>query len=113
MKIKIVTGVVVILVLMIGAPSVYADSKCPPEGCDLPHAKDPQAAYQAGFQHGKNEGFKYILQPRKSFAFHTKEFNQGFIDGFCNGDLNGGGSDADAATFDCSQMSGQPNAIIR
>ena len=30
MKIKIVIGVVAILVLMIGAPSVYADSKCLP-----------------------------------------------------------------------------------
>ena len=47
------------------------------------------------------------------FAFHTKEFNQGFIDGICNGDPNGGGSDADEATCDCSQMSGQPNRIIR
>ena len=64
---------------MIGAPSVYADSKCPPEGCDLPHTKDPQAAYQAGFQHGKNEGFKYILQPGKSSHFIQRNSIKGLL----------------------------------
>ncbi len=33
---------------MIGAPSVYASNDFSP----LPHAKDPQAAYQAGYAHG-------------------------------------------------------------
>lgn len=26
----------------------------------------------------------YITQPGKGFAFHTQEFNQGYVDGFCS-----------------------------
>jgi hypothetical protein len=36
----------------------------------------------------------------ESFAFHTPEFNKGYVDGFCSVDPHGG-SDAEVATFNC------------
>jgi hypothetical protein len=43
--------------------------------------------YQAGYAHGvsdeKTNGTLYITQG-KGFASHTKEFNQGYIDGYCS-----------------------------
>jgi hypothetical protein len=106
MKIKIVIGVVAILVLMIGAPSVYTDSKCPPEGCDLPHAKGPQADYRAGYAHGVADAKAgctdrchwYILEPGKGFGFHTQEFNNGYVAAICAAGI---ASDADEATWNC------------
>ena len=92
------------IAFLIGAPAVYAST-------DLPHAKDPQAAYKAGYSHGIADGKDgcrhkdgchwYILEPGKGFGFHTKEFNQGYIDGFCHVSPNSG-SDADEATWSCS-----------
>jgi hypothetical protein len=66
--------------------------------------------YQSGFSHGVHDGKDsclhpgcnwYILQPGKGFAFHTKQFNQGYVDGFCSVSRSGQGSDADEATFTC------------
>jgi hypothetical protein len=67
-------------------------------------------AYQSGFNHGVSDGNDscrhsdgchwYILEPGKGFAFHLKEFNRGYVDGFCT--TGHGGSDAEEATFDCS-----------
>ena len=42
---KIIIAAATIIALLMGAPAVYAST-------DLPHAKDPQAAYQAGYSHG-------------------------------------------------------------
>jgi hypothetical protein len=66
--------------------------------------------YQSGYKHGVQDGLDgrkhsdgchwYILQPGKGFAFHTPEFNRGYVDGFCSVDPHGG-SDADEATFSC------------
>ncbi len=101
---KIIIAAATIIALLMGAPAVYAST-------DLPHAKDPQAAYQAGYSHGIADGKDscrhkdgchwYILEPGKGFGFHTKEFNQGYIDGFCHVSPNSG-SDADEATWSCS-----------
>jgi hypothetical protein len=65
--------------------------------------------YQSGFKHGVSDGKIanqgssdwYILQPGKSFAFHTQEFNNGYIAGFCSVVPPGTGSDADQADFEC------------
>ena len=43
----------------------------------------------------------YILQPGKGFAFHTQDFKNGYVAGFCNANPSGG-SDADQATFSCN-----------
>jgi hypothetical protein len=43
----------------------------------------------------------YITQTGKGFAFHTKEFNRGYVDGFCSITGSGAGSDANEATFQC------------
>jgi hypothetical protein len=79
---------------------------------DLPSAKVPQAAYESGYSHGISDGKDncqhkdgchwYILEPGKGFGFHTKDFNQGYIDGFCSLNPNTG-SDADEATWDCTR----------
>jgi hypothetical protein len=65
--------------------------------------------YQSGYKHGVSDGQDsclhpdgchwYILQPGKGFAYHTPEFNKGYVDGFCS--TGHGSSDADQATFDC------------
>jgi hypothetical protein len=67
----------------------------------IAHAITP---YQSGYKHGLSDNLTYLIQPGKGFAFHTKEFNQGFIDGFCSLPGNRGqytGSDADEGTFNC------------
>ena len=85
---------------------VSAEDNCPPEGCELPHAKDPQAAYQSGYKHGladvktgcPDRCHWYILEPGHSFAFHTKEFNDGYFAAMCKAGIS---SDADQATWSC------------
>ena len=102
MKTKILFSAVAVVILMIGAPSVYASNDFSP----LPHAKDPQAAYQAGYAHGVADAKAgctdrchwYILEPGKGFGFHTQEFVQGYIAAMC---AAGNGSDADEATWSC------------
>jgi hypothetical protein len=65
------------------------------------------SAYNSGYAHGAGDAHTadtsqwYILQPGKGFAFHTPEFNKGYVDGFCANSPPGTGSDADQATFDC------------
>lgn len=102
---KTIIAAVTIIAFLIGTPAVYASN-------ELPHAKDPQAAYQDGYSHGLADGNDncqdkdgchwYILEPGKGFGFHTREFNQGYIDGFCSLNPNTG-SDADEATWDCTR----------
>lgn len=90
------------LVLTIGAPSAYASNDFSP----LPHAKDPQVAYQAGYAHGVADAKAsctdrchwYILEPCKGFGFHTQEFNRGYVAAMCAAGIS---SDADEATWDC------------
>jgi hypothetical protein len=63
--------------------------------------------YQSGFKHGvsdaklANTSDWYILQPGKGFGFHTPEFNNGYVNGWCSIMGSGAGSDADEATFTC------------
>jgi hypothetical protein len=68
-----------------------------------------KSAYQSGYNHGASDARDpctnachwYILKPGKGFAFHTPEFNRGYVDGFCAHSPPGSGSDADEATFSC------------
>ena len=89
---------VITLMLLIGSPAIYAKG----------------GAYQSGFSHGVSDGNDscrhsdgchwYILEPGKGFAFHSKEFVRGYVNGFCSVDPNTS-SDSDHASFDCSQAS--------
>ena len=92
---------VAVLVLMIGAQSAYAET-----------------AYQSGFKHGVADAkidttnssipLYYIHQPGKGFAFHTTEFVNGYIHGWCLTN-HGGGIEANDdpepthASFDCDR----------
>jgi hypothetical protein len=84
-----------IVALLLGAiPTIYAATP-----------------YDSGFKHGVSDAKLsqrglggsdwYITQPGKGFAFHTQDFNKGYVDGFCSIAGSGQGSDADQATFDC------------
>ena len=66
--------------------------------------------YQSGYEHGVNDakgngnGNMYITSQGKGFAFHTPEFNKGYVAGDCSLPENHGkyvGLDADEATFNC------------
>ena len=46
---RTIIAAVISIAFLIGAPAVYAST-------DLPHAKDPQAAYKAGYSHGIADG---------------------------------------------------------
>lgn len=90
MKVVLLAATIPILVLI--APMAFASTP-----------------YQSGYNHGISDGKLaqkglggtnwYITQPGKGFAFHTQEFNRGYIDGFCS--IAGSGSDANQATFEC------------
>jgi hypothetical protein len=74
----------------------------------VPSSAYALSPYQSGYEHGIGDAKKsvnetwYILQPGKSFAFHTDKFNQGYVDGYCSIAGKGAGSDADQATWECS-----------
>lgn len=66
--------------------------------------------YQSGYSHGLSDaqraahglgGNDFIIQPEKGFAFHTQEFNRGYVNGFCSIAGSGAESDANQATFKC------------
>ncbi len=86
----VLVSALVIAVLMIGAPSAFAIS-----------------AFESGFQHGLRDGSQsdtsqwYILQPGKGFAHHTKQFDRGYVTGWCAVNPIFSGSDADEASFNC------------
>ncbi len=110
MKTIIITTIAVII-LMIGAQSAYALSE-----------------FQSGYRHGVADGKRdyvffncdtgkvrispclepttYIHEPGKGFAFHTTEFVDGYIHGWCLAH-NGGGIEANddpeptLVSFDC------------
>jgi hypothetical protein len=89
MKIIISVIAIAVLVAAIGAPNAFAIS-----------------VYESGFQHGVSDGRLtgtdwYILQPGKGFQFHTWEFVQGYVNGFCSVSPHTS-SDAESATWDCA-----------
>jgi hypothetical protein len=87
-------GAVVVLVLMIGAPAVFAETP-----------------FQSGFEHGVSDAKAsctdrchwYILEPGKGFQFHTWEFAHGYVAGFCSIAGSQMSSDDDAAGWDCAR----------
>jgi hypothetical protein len=86
---------IAVLVLMIGAPSVYAETE-----------------YQLGFKRGVSDariptvGMTPILKAAADeIDKHPHAYFQGWMDGFCSIDDNS--SDADEFTFDCSRESSQ------
>lgn len=89
----------VALALIIGCGSVITSST-------VEASKSP---YRSGYDHGASDAKDdcsdgcdwYILEPGKGFAFHTQEFIDGYIDGFCDNSPPGRGSDADEASFNC------------
>lgn len=90
--------------LMIAAQSVYAQ-------LGAPHSKNPTSAFQSGYKWGIHDAKDpckpdcrnvYILQPGKTFYFHTKEFIQGYMKGFCSVTGPNTGMDENEASFDCT-----------
>ena len=72
------------------------------------YAANEGSAYRAGYAHGVSDAkvsvnaTLYITQPGKDFGSHTKQFNQGYIDGYCSIAGSGAGMDSDQhATFEC------------
>ena len=95
----IVITTVAVLVLMIGAPSVYAET-----------------AYQSGFKHGVADGncdFQsrcndgYLSKPGHGFSHHTAQFINGYMSGWCSIHISHGSSDAGVTgkdvNFSCSK----------
>ena len=91
----IIVTTIAVVVLMIGAPNVFATSE-----------------FWSGFQHGGSDGYDkcqhpdgchwYILQPGKGFKFHTREFVIGYVTGWCSVPGNEkSGSDSVVASWDC------------
>jgi hypothetical protein len=107
---QIVLVSALLIALMIGAPSVYAET-----------------AFQSGFKHGVADAnhkdpecaphqfpcprpTDYIHQPGKGFAFHTTEFVNGYIKGWCSVMGSGSGIDVNddeipptVVSFDCDK----------
>jgi hypothetical protein len=93
--------------------SCFDEADCPNASpfCSkaTPTTQSATSAYASGFNHGLSDGRLaahgsvnwYILQPQKGFAFHTQQFKDGYIAGFCKSEP-GGGSDANQATFSCN-----------
>ena len=77
-----------------------------------------KSAYQSDFKYGiidaKNNDCKncttYIFQPGKTFYFHTKEFIQGYMQGFCSVFGFHGGMDENEASFDCVKTIKDPES---
>lgn len=96
---KIVISAVAIVVLMIVFPMEKQQSAF------------AISAFESGFQHGGMDGYDkcphpdgchwYILQPGKSFKFHSREFVQGYVNGFCSIAGSHMSSDDDQAMWDC------------
>ena len=85
----------VLALIVIGTQQAYATN-------------DEGSAYKAGYVHGVSDANAsvnatlYVTQPGKDFGFHTKQFNQGYIDGYCSIAGSGAGMDSDQhATFEC------------
>ena len=71
--------------------------------------------YQTGFNFGVSDGMGSCIPPHKcgqdeyivhlgsSFAFHTKEFNRGYVAGWCSVNPPHSGSILDEALWDCDK----------
>jgi hypothetical protein len=77
-----------------------------------PKSRGSSSGYQSGYSHGISDARKendpkswYILQPEKGFAFHTHDFINGYVDGFCSIAGPHMSSDSDKAGWDCSRGS--------
>jgi hypothetical protein len=72
-----------------------------------------ESAYQSGFKHGVSDAHQpdtskwYILQHGNGFKFHSQQFVNGYVNGFCS-ILPQVSSDANEASWDCAQ--GPPSA---
>jgi hypothetical protein len=108
---KIVLNTLAIIILLIGAQSVFAQ-------LGAPHSKNPQTAYQSGYRWGVHDAKDpckpdcrnvYIWQPGKTFYFHTKEFIQGYMKGFCSVTGPNTGMDENEASFDCTTTLKNPD----
>ncbi|HXX97534.1 MAG TPA: hypothetical protein VEL11_10520 [Candidatus Bathyarchaeia archaeon] len=64
-----------------------------------------ESSYKVGYEHGIRDGSGnstlYLEQPGKGFEFHTNEFVNGYVAGFCSIVGKGSGSDSNAGTFTC------------
>lgn len=104
MKIVISAVAIFVVFIMIDAQSAFAQ-------LGAPHSKYPQAAYNSGFKYGVQDAKDpckpdcrnvYIWTPGKTFYFHTKEFIQGYMGGFCSASgPDVGRMDENEASFDC------------
>ena len=91
MTMVITVGILTVLMFPLQGQTLYAIS-----------------SYDSGYENGTsdaklaNQGLGgsdwYITQPGKGFAFHTKAFNQGYVDGFCAHSPPGVGGDANEAS---------------
>jgi hypothetical protein len=68
-------------------------------GIQRPIAKQPQIDDSLLTTHHLLAEVQYLVEPGKGFEFHTQEFIDGYIDGFCDSSPPGRGSDTDEATF--------------
>ena len=94
---------VISIALLMGAPSAFQHTSLNVFAI---------SAYESGFNHGITDGEDsctqpsgcnwYILELGKGFAFHSKDFVKGYVNGFCTIDPKAS-SDADQATFDCAR----------
>jgi hypothetical protein len=109
---KIVFGALAIVVLLIGAQSVFAQ-------LGAPHSKNPRTAYQSGYKWGIHDAKDpckpdcrnvYIWTPGKTFYFHTKEFIQGYMGGFCSIVEVNSAMDENEAAFDCRKAIKDPES---
>ena len=107
---KALVGAVAIVVLMIGAQSVYAA-----ELKDAPFSKHPMADIISGLAIGAQDAKDgcdhpdgchwWILMRGNGFINQTQEFIRGYVHGFCSTPDNagGGGSDAEQADIRCDK----------
>jgi hypothetical protein len=76
---KIVISVIGIIVLLIGAPSAFAQSVL---------SKHPQADYQSGLKWGihdaRDKHNTYLFRPGNGFINQTDSFIDGYVIGFCS-----------------------------
>ena len=78
---KVIPGALAVVILLIGAQSAFAQ-------LGAPHSKNPQAAYQSGFNWGihdaKDEHNTYLFRPGNGFINQTDSFIDGYIIGYCS-----------------------------
>ena len=100
-EMKVLIGAIALVILMIGAPSVYAQ---------VIHSKHPQADFRSGYYHGVVDATdlckqcpNYLFQPGNGFINQTNDFIDGYVIGFCSISGPNSGVDEDEADFDCNE----------